>query len=251
MRFLAVPALMIAATLAALFAVSAPRAQGASWRPVPPVALVVGGQVQLSWRLPVSPRPLQVVIYRGEAGLAMARIATVSAETRVFLDSSVEAARTYEYAIAIDQRGLPLSAMSGAVRVSVGRADAVVFRGGTVSRGVFEVALVAAGRRWVETFVCAPGEVIGDLRRAEGAESALDFRLGYRLVALKLEFSASAASERQPALDSAGSPMVDISGRAVELALPANGEVRERLVAEVELPSGKRVVLTEGDGISP
>jgi hypothetical protein len=243
--------LFIGVLALAVFSVSAPSAQGSSSRPHAPLAIANGNSVTLSWRLSVSPRPLNVVIYRGEVGGPLSRIATVEAERRSFTDGNVSAGQSYDYALAHDQRGLPLSAMSVPVSVSVGVTDRIVFRGGSISRGVFDVTVFAENRRFVETFVAASGEAVGDLRRVGGIEKALDFRLGCKVMALRLEIAPGRSNERQPILDSAGRALTDLAGRSLELTLPAKSETRERLVAEVEAADGRRVTLHEGEGFSP
>ncbi len=244
--------LLILGTLAlAVFSVSAPAAQTSSGKPLAPLAIANGNSVTLSWRLPVSPRPLNVVIYRGEVGGPLSRLGTVEAERRSFTDSNVSAGQSYDYALAHDQRGLPLSAMSAPVSVSVGTTDRIVFRGGSISRGVFDVTVYAENRKFVETFVAASGEAVGDLRRVEGMEKALDFRLGCKVIALRLEITAGKSATREPVQDAAGNPLRDLGGRAIEITLPAKSEARERLVAEIELSGGRKLTLLEGEGFSP
>ncbi|MBP9891771.1 MAG: fibronectin type III domain-containing protein [Planctomycetes bacterium] len=243
--------LLIGALALALFSVSAPSAQSSSGKPHAPLVIANGNSVTLSWRLPVSPRPLNVVIYRGEVGGPLSRIGTVEAERRSFTDSNVSAGQSYDYAVAHDQRGLPLSAMSAPVSVSVGVTDRIVFRGGSISRGVFDVTVYAENRKFVETFVAAPGEAVGDLRRVGGIEKALDFRLGCKVMALRLEIAPGKSKERQPIQDSAGRALTDLAGRPIELTLPAKSEERERLVAELEVSGGRRITLQEGEGFSP
>ena len=244
--------LLVATSLAlALLGAQSPRAQAALSKPGAPLAVVAGNSVQLSWRLPASPRPLNVILYRGDAGGPLSRLATLEAERRSFTDNAVSVGQAYDYAIALDQRGLPLSAMSPSVRVSIGAMDRVVFRGGSISRAVFDVAVFSEGRKIVESFVAAPGEVVGDLRRIDGVEKPLDFRLGCKVIALRLEIAPGRSNERQPILDSAGQALTDLAGRPLELTLPAKGESRERLVAELEAAGGRRVTLQEGEGFSP
>ena len=234
-----------------MLSVSAPTAQSSSGKPLAPLAVANGNSVSLSWRLPASPRPLNVVIYRGEVGGPLSRIGTVEAERRSFVDTNVSVGQSYEYAIALDQRGLPLSAMSSTVMVSVGATDRIVFRGGSISRGVFDVTVYAENRKFVETFVAAPGEAVGDLRRMEGIEKAVDFRLGCKVIALRLEIMEGKSDTREPVKDAAGNVLRDLGGRPIEIALPAKSEARERLVAEVELPGGRKLTLLEGEGFSP
>lgn len=251
MHRLALLLLFLGALALAVFSVNAPSAQTSSGKPLAPLAAANGNSVTLSWRLPVSPRPLNVVIYRGEVGGPLSRIATVEAERRSFTDSNVSAGQSYDYALAHDLRGLPLSAMSAPVSVSVGVTDRIVFRGGSISRGVFDVTVFAENRRFVETFVAASGEAVGDLRRVDGIEKALDFRLGCKVLALRLEIAPGKSKERQPLLDSTGRALTDLSGRPVELSLPSKGEVRERLVVELEASDSRRITLQEGEGFSP
>jgi hypothetical protein len=92
MRRAAIFLLFIGVLALALFSVSSPSAQGASSKPAAPLAVANGNAVSLSWRLPVSPRPLNVVIYRGEVGGPLSRIGQVEAERRSFTDSNVSAA---------------------------------------------------------------------------------------------------------------------------------------------------------------
>ncbi|CAG0927676.1 hypothetical protein PLCT1_00458 [Planctomycetaceae bacterium] len=251
MHRLALLLLFLGAIALAVFSVSAPAAQTSSGKPSAPLAVSNGNSVTLSWRLPVSPRPLNVVIYRGEVGGPLSRAATVEAERRSFIDTNVSAGQSYDYAIALDQRGLPLSAMSEPVSVSVGVTDRIVFRGGSISRGVFDVTVYAENRKFVETFVAASGEAVGDLRRVEGVEKAVDFRLGCKVIALRLEITAGKSNTREPVHDAAGNPLRDLGGRPVELTLPAKSEARERLVAEVEISGGRKLTLLEGEGFSP
>ena len=251
MHRLALFLLFLGALALAVFSVSAPAAQTSSGKPLAPLAVANGNSVSLSWRLPASPRPLNVVIYRGEVGGPLSRIGTVEAERRSFVDTNVSVGQSYEYAIALDQRGLPLSAMSSTVMVSVGATDRIVFRGGSISRGVFDVTVYAENRKFVETFVAAPGEAVGDLRRMEGIEKAVDFRLGCKVIALRLEIMEGKSATREPVQDAAGNGLRDLGGRPIEIALPAKSEARERLVAEVELPGGRKLTLLEGEGFSP
>ena len=243
--------LVVGALALALTGLGSPRAQSSQVKPAAPLALSSGNTVTVSWRLPPSPRPLSVIVYRADAGGAFLRIATVEAERRSFVDNGVAESQSYDYAIALDQRGLPLSAMSESVRVRVGAQDRVVFRGGSIARAIFDVTLFAEGRKLVETFVAAPGEVVGDIRRIDGLEKAQDFRLGCKLVSLRLEIAPGKSSERQGVLDAGGQTLRDLAGRPVDVVLPAKGEVRERLVAEVEAAGGKRLTLHEGEGFSP
>jgi hypothetical protein len=235
----------------ALIGVKVPHAQTSQQKPAAPVAVVYGNAVQLSWRLPAGPRSLNVVIYRGDASSSMARVATLEAERRSYTDTSVRVGQSYDYAIALDQRGLPLSAMSDSVRVSIGIIDRVVFRGGSISRAVFDVAVFSDGRKFVEAFVAAPGEPVGDLRRVDGVEKPLDFRLGCKVLGLRLEIAPGKSKERQPLLDSSGRALTDLAGRPIELSLPSKGEARERLVVELEVSDSRRITLVEGEGFSP
>jgi hypothetical protein len=250
MHRLAFLLLLMAALVLALFSVSAPSAQSSSGKPLAPLAIANGNSVTLSWRLPVSPRPLNVVIYRGEVGGPLSRIGTVEAERRTFTDANVSAGQSYDYALAHDLRGQPLSAMSSPVSVSVGATDRIVFRGGSISRGVFDVTVYAENRKFVETFVAASGETVGDLRRVEGLEKALDFRLGCKVIALRLEIIAGKSATHEAAQDAAGNPLRDLGGRPIEITLPAKSEARERLVVEVEV-GGRKLTLLEGEGFSP
>ncbi|CAG0956589.1 hypothetical protein PLCT2_00505 [Planctomycetaceae bacterium] len=243
--------LFASALTLALLGAKSPRAQAALDKPAAPLAAVSGNAVQLSWRLPALPRPLNVIIYRGDAGGPLARVATLEAERRSYTDSGVSVGQAYDYAIALDLRGLPLSSMSDSVRVSVGAVDRVVFRGGSISRAVFEVAAFSEGRKIVESFVAAPGELVGDLRRIDGIDKPLDFRLGCKVIALRLEIAPGKSKERQPILDNAGRALTDLAGRPIELTLPAKSEERERLVAELEVSDGRRITLQEGEGFSP
>jgi hypothetical protein len=106
MHRLALFLLFLGALALAVFSVSAPAAQTSSGKPLAPLAVANGNSVSLSWRLPASPRPLNVVIYRGEVGGPLSRIGTVEAERRSFVDTNVSVGQSYEYAIALDQRGL-------------------------------------------------------------------------------------------------------------------------------------------------
>ncbi len=120
-----------------------------------------------------------------------------------------------------------------------------------MTRGIFEISSFVQGRRYDETFVHAAGEEIGDLRRVEGQSAPLDFRLGIKLVALRVETAAPQGRTREVLLDERGQPLKHLGGAKLELALPIKGELRERVVAELEAKDGRRFTLIEGEGLAP
>lgn len=219
--------------------------------PAAPLALVAGAAVNLAWQLPASPRPISVVVFRRTPGAQYTEIATVDAESLGYADAGVSQGLIYEYAIALLQRRMPRSAISDPTSVKVGVSDIVTFRGGSISRAIFDVALFVKGRKYTETFVHAAGEVIGDLRRVDGVDDPLDFRVGCKLDLLRLEIAPGKNIARDVIQDARGKPMLDLAGKPVSLKFPAPGETRERLVAELTTGDGRTVTLAEGEGCSP
>lgn len=243
--------LVIFSLTLALAALRAPRLAQPSARPAAPLARFDGTQIQLAWQLPAGPGHERVIIYRRQEGQSFAEVAQVEAEALAWSDGAVSAGQTWEYCLSFRSRAGALSEKSAPVTVTTGATQRLRFRGGSMTRGIFEISAFAQGRRYDETFVHAAGEEIGDLRRVEGQSAPLDFRLGYRLVALRVETTAPQGQTRDILLDERGQPLKHMGGARVELALPVKGELRERVVAEIEAKGGRRFTLIEGEGLAP
>ena len=252
MRNAAILAMLLLIALACvLMEVAGPNAAQESPAPSAPLALAAGAAVNLAWQLPASPRPISVVVFRRTPGAQYTEIATVDAESLGYADAGVSQGLIYEYAIALRQRGMPRSAISDPTSVRVGASDSVTFRGGSITRAIFDVALFVQGRKYTETFVHAAGEVIGDLRRVQGVADPLDFRVGCKLELLRLETAPGKNIARDVIQDARGKPILDLAEKPVSLKFPVSGETRERLVAELTTAGGRTVTLAEGEGFSP
>ncbi|KAA0213187.1 hypothetical protein EDM80_08505 [bacterium] len=244
-------ALLILALTLALMALWAPGRAQPSPRPAAPLARFDGTQVHLAWRLPAGPGLERVILYRRQPGQSFAEAAQVEAEALAWSDSAVGTGQTWEYCLAFRARTGSLSEKSAPVTVTTGATQRLRFAGGSMTRGIFEISAFAQGRRYDETFVHAAGEEIGDLRRVDGQSAPLDFRPGFRLVALRVETVAPRGRAREVLLDERGEPIKHLGGAKLELALPIRGEMRERVVAEIEAKDGRRFTLTEGEGLAP
>ncbi|NUO16418.1 MAG: hypothetical protein HUU03_08245 [Planctomycetaceae bacterium] len=241
---------MLGLTLA-LVALWAPGRAQPSPRPAAPLARFDGTQVHLAWRLPAGPGLERVIIYRRQEGQSFGEVAQVEAEALAWSDSAVSTGQTWEYCLAFRAPTGSLSEKSAPVTVTTGATQRLRFRGGSMTRGIFEISSFVQGRRYDETFVHAAGEEIGDLRRVEGQSAPLDFRLGIKLVALRVETAAPQGRTREVLLDERGQPLKHLGGAKLELALPIKGELRERVVAELEAKDGRRFTLIEGEGLAP
>lgn len=215
--------------------------------PPAPLALPDGESVQLAWSLPPAPRADTVVIYRStRRGAQFDEVARLPAADMRYVDKGVVLGQTYQYRVQT-VRGVNASPLSEAAEVLVGGGSRIIFLGGSLERGLFEVVAFRRGRRVSARFVHKPGDPMGDLAYMADVDAVEDFRLGPRLVKLRIGHAESRKSGSEVLKNASGEAVKDLSGREVTLDFDFPGAAREVVIATIALADGREVELKEGE----